>query len=117
MLKAESIKINDFSINLNQRVRNKTLTEPLVRKVLLDVLNGWAEFAVNQQHVIAYQVSVLSPEILAPSAIEQNDLIAAIEVLRAKTSRVIDNIEIIQTLPGAKLARAQQDQMSLEEMR
>ena len=116
-LKGESIAKNEYSINLDRRTRNRAIPEPLVRKVLLDVLNDWADFAVNQQHVIAYQVSVLSPEILAPSALEQSDTIAAIEVLRAKTTRVISNIEKMEKLPGATLARTPQDHISLEEVR
>jgi hypothetical protein len=48
---------------------------------------------------------------------EQNDLIAAIEVLRAKASRVISNVMKIEMLPGAPLARTPRDLMSLEEVR
>ena len=84
---------------------------------MLDILNDWADFAVNQQHVIAYQVSVLSPEVLNPSVMEQNDLIAAIEVLRSKANRVINNVLKIERLPGAMLARTPQDRLSLEEVR
>ena len=116
-LKAESISKNEYSINLDRRLGSRSIPEPLARKVLLDILNDWADFAVNQQHVIAYQVSVLSPEILTPSAIEQSDVVAAIEVLRAKVNRVIINIQKIEMLPGATLARTPPDQMSLEEVR
>src|SRR5262249_33521768 len=72
-LKAESIIKTESSINLDRRAGSRTIPEPRARKVLLDILNNWADFAVNQQHVITYQVSVLSPEILKPSALEQND--------------------------------------------
>ena len=116
-LKAKSIAKNEYAINLDRRTQIRSIPEPLARKVLLDVLTGWADFAVNQQHVIAYQVSVLSPEVLNPSAIEQNDLIAAIEVLRSKTNRVISNVQAIEDLPGARLARTPQDHLSLEEVR
>jgi hypothetical protein len=116
-LKKQSIAKNDYSINLDRRGSGRSIPEPLARKVLLDILNGWADFAVNQQHVIAYQVSVLSPEIVKPSAIEQNDPVAAIEVLRAKTNRVISNINKIEILPGATLARTPGDHQSLEEIK
>ncbi len=116
-LKTQSITKNEYSINLDRRAGSRSLPEPLARKVLLDVLNDWANFAVNQQHVIAYQVSVLSPEVLNPSAIEQSDPIAAIEVLRSKANRVINNIQKIEKLPGATLARTTSDRLSLEEVR
>ena len=116
-MKAESIVKNEYSINIDRRITGRTLPEPLARKLLLDILTEWANFAVNQQHVIAYEVSVLSPEVLTPSAIEKNDLIASIAVLRSKVNRISDNIERIERLPGAKLARTTADHMSLEEAR
>ncbi|PYQ61254.1 MAG: hypothetical protein DMF58_05500 [Acidobacteria bacterium] len=116
-LKAQSIAKNEYSINLDRRAGRRFIPEPLARKIILDILNDWADFAVNQQHVIAYQVSVLSPEVLNPSAMEQNDLIAAIEVLRSKANRVINNVLKIERLPGAMLARTPQDRLSLEEVR
>jgi hypothetical protein len=116
-MKTESISKNEYSINLDRRAGMRTVPEPLARKILLDVLNDWADFAVNQQHVIAYQVSVLSPQILKPSPFEQNDLVAAIEVLRTNATRVADNISKMQKLPGALLARTPQDSLSLEEVR
>jgi len=116
-MKSQSITKNEYSINLDRRAGNRGMPEPLARKALLDVLNTWADFAVNQQHVVAYQISVLSPEILNPSAMEQGDVIAAIEVLRAKTNRIISNIAKIQNLPGAMLARTPEDHLSLEEVR
>jgi len=115
--KAESIAKNEYTINLDRTSSTRSIPEPLARKVLLDTLNAWADFAVNQQHVIAYEVSVLSPEILTPSTIEQNDLIAAIEVLSAKTNRLIINVQRIEKLPGATLARTPEDHVSLEEVR
>ena len=116
-LKTESIAKSEYSVHFNQPHRGRSVPEPIARKVLLDVLNDWADFAVNHQRVIAYQVSVLSPQTLVPSAIEQKDPVAAIEVLRAKTTRVINNIKRIEKLPGATLARTTSDRLSLEEVR
>jgi len=115
--KAESIAKNEYTINLDRKSSTRSIPEPLARKVLLDTLNAWADFAVNQQHVIAYEVSVLSPQILTPSTIEQSDLIAAIEVLNAKTIRLINNVQRIEKLPGATLAHTPEDHTSLEEVR
>jgi hypothetical protein len=116
-LKAQSITKNEYSINLARRAGSRSIPEPLARKILLDFLNDWADFAINQQHVIEYQVSVLSPNVLTPSAIEENDLVAAIEVLRSKANRVITNVEKIEKLPGATLARTPGDHLSFEEVR
>src|SRR5260370_9782378 len=65
-IKSRSITKNEYSINLDRRAGNRPIPEPLARKVLLEVLNDWADFAVNQQHVNASQISVLSPAFLTP---------------------------------------------------
>lgn len=116
-LKRQSIVKNEYAIYLDRRAAVHSIPEPVAQKVLLDILSDWADFAVNQQHVIAYQVSVLSPEILKPSTMEQNDVVAALEVLRSKANRVVNNIEEIEKLPGATLARTSNDHLSLEEVR
>ncbi|HLJ73782.1 MAG TPA: hypothetical protein VKU62_04310, partial [Thermoanaerobaculia bacterium] len=116
-LKAQSIAKNEYSINLDRRAGNRTIPDPLARKILFDILNNWATFAVNEQHVITYQISVLSPEILTPSGIEQNDLVASIEVLRQKVKRIMTNIDALENLPGAKLVKTGKDNMSLEEVK
>jgi hypothetical protein len=116
-LKTQSIAKNEYTIYFSQPSRSRMIPDTVARKVLLDILNTWADFAVNQQHVIAYQVSVLSPEILKPSALEQTDAVAAIEVLRSKATRVINNVQLIEKLPGAMLARTPADRLSLEEVR
>jgi len=115
-LKVAAIAKNEYAVYLNHRGAIRSIPELLSRKVLLDILNNWADFAVNKQRVITYQVSVLSPEMLKPSAIEENDTVAAIEVLRLKTNRVIGNLRRIERLPGASLARTS-DHLSLEEIR
>lgn len=116
-LKRQSIAKNDYAISFSQQTQTRRVPETIVRKVLLDTLNAWADFAVNQQHVTSHQVSVLSAEILRPSEIEKQDLIAAIQVLRGKINRIIGNITTLQTLPGANLARTPGDRASLEEVR
>ncbi|HSP16268.1 MAG TPA: hypothetical protein VLV78_16085 [Thermoanaerobaculia bacterium] len=116
-LKRQSISKNEYSINLVRRDGLHAIPEPIVRKVLLDILDGWADFAVNQQQVLSYRISVLSPDILKPNAIELSDPIAAIEVLRGKTNRVIQNIKEIEGLPSGNLVRTPSDRISLPEVR
>jgi hypothetical protein len=116
-LKRQSISKNEYSINLVRRDGLRSMPEPIARKVLLDVLNTWADFAVNQQQVLSYRISVLSPAILQPSTVEMNDPIAAIEVLRGKTTQVIGNIKEIEGLPSGNLVRTKTDHISLPEVR
>lgn len=114
--KRDSISKNDFAVSFARTRTSGGLPETLVRKVLLDILNTWAVFVINEQHALDYRVSVLSPQILDRSEVQNTDPIVAIQVLRSKIYRVIENIEEINRLPAAELMKTS-DRMSLAEIR
>src|SRR5438132_1782526 len=116
-MKRQSISKNEFSINYVRTKRTDKIPETTVRKTLLDILNAWATYAVNEQHVLEYRVAVLSPQIVDDATIDPNDYIAAIQVLRAKIYRVLDNIDDIEKLPGAEQAKTPSERTSLEEIK
>ncbi|HUJ14749.1 MAG TPA: hypothetical protein VLV86_25345 [Vicinamibacterales bacterium] len=116
-MKSDTINKNEYSINYIRPRGIGVIPESLVRKVLLDILNGWAAYEVQDQHVLDFRVTVLSPRIVDDPAIDSSDTIAAIQVLRSKIYRVLDNIQDIKKLPGAELAKTSRDPMSLEEIR
>src|SRR6185436_4895395 len=88
----------------------------LVPKVLTDILGAWANFAINEQHVLSYRVAVLSPAVIDAAPLEATDPIVAVVVLRSKIMRVLDNIREVNNLPAAELARTR-DGLSLAEIR
>ena len=116
-LKRTSISKNEYALHYSRALHTRGVPDEITKKVMADVLSTWADFAINQQHVITYQVSVLSSEILKPNELEQRDLIASIEILRAKANRIISNIESIAKLPGANLVRTPGEHASLEEIK
>src|SRR2546430_93521 len=59
--KRESINRNEFAISYTRNSKAGGVPETLVRKVLIDILNTWAAFAINEQHALDYRVAVLSP--------------------------------------------------------
>ena len=115
-LKRDSISKSDFAIGYSRSSSSGALPETLVRKVLVDIINTWATFAINEQHALDYRVAVLSPQILDQTEIQRGDPIIAIQVLRSKVYRVIENIEVMNVLPGAELIKTA-DRMSLAEIR
>lgn len=116
-LKRISISKNEYALHYAQKLRTRGVSDVITKKVMADILDAWADFSVNQQHVTTYQVTVLSSEILKPNEMERRDLIASIEILRAKAKGVINNIATIARLPGANLVRTRGGQASLEEIR
>jgi hypothetical protein len=116
-LRTQSIAKNEYAISITRPDSIRTIPEPIARKALLDILSGWADFAVNQQHIMMYQVSVLSPRLVDSSPAEEGDFVAAIEMLRLNATRVISNLDRISHLQGAALVRTPDDHVSLEEVR
>jgi hypothetical protein len=114
--KRESINKNDFAISYARGSKSGDIPENVARKVLVDILNTWANFAINEQHALDYRVSVLSPQILDQTEIGSNDPIVAVEILRSKIYRVMDNISQVNELPAAELMKTS-DRMSLAEIR
>lgn len=114
--KQQSINKNDYAVSYARTSSSGGLPETLARKVLLDILQTWAVFAINEQHALDYRVAVLSPQILDQSEVQNTDPIVAIQVLRSKIYRVIENIEEINRLPAADLIKTS-DRMSLAEIR
>jgi hypothetical protein len=115
--KRDAITKNEYSLSFVRFERVQTIPEPIVRKVIADIINSWSDYAMKDQDVLAYRVAVLSPEILIPSDIERSDPIIGTHKLRARTVRLLDNVSVLQRLPGAELARASSNRMSLEEVR
>jgi len=114
--KRASISKNEFAISYARISGSSNIPESLVRKVLADILNTWAAFAINEQHALDYRVSVLSPQIIDQTDIGGSDPIVAIEILRSKTYRVLENIEDLNKLPAAELMKTS-DHVSLAEIR
>ena len=115
--KSAAIKKNDYSINYLRTEKTSQIPESVVRKVLSDILSGWAAFSIHEQHVLSYRMAVLSPNLLASSDAEDGDFIIALQVLREKMFRVANNVRALGELPGAELVRTPKDQISLEEIR
>ncbi|HYO75296.1 MAG TPA: hypothetical protein VE010_02440 [Thermoanaerobaculia bacterium] len=116
-LKRESLAKNEYSINFAQTAGTAKIPEKLIRKVLSDILTNWANFAANEQHVLSYRVFVLSPTLLEPTPLEQTDLVAGVQILRSKVSRVMATIQEIGQLPAADLARTEGDRLSLMDLK
>jgi len=116
-LKQQSIVKNDYAICFTRGSHVIGVPEVVARRVLVDIMNRWADFEVNQQRVTSYQIAVLSPEFLTAQDGNDSDLIASIEVIRQKVNRAIANVDAIRKLPGATQVRTANDHVSLDEVR
>ena len=106
-----------YTLSMRRHERLTTLPRDLINKVLLDVLNVWAKQADERKGATKYNVDVLSPSILQRKMLEREDYLVAIDVFRAKTSRVLATIDEIAKLPGAKTIRVGEDRVALADVR
>src|ERR1043166_5967584 len=112
--KAASIAKNDYSINWLRTRETMGVPETAVKKALIDVLQEWSRFVVNDQHVLRYRLTVLSPQTIS-TADGDGEPLVAIQVLRSQIYKVLQNIDELHGVPGAELVRSA-DGMSLEEI-
>jgi hypothetical protein len=101
--RSDALDKNSFSINYVLTQKSRLVPATLVQKALLDILSGWAADVINEQHVVQYQLAVLTPELMDERPAERTDHIMGLQVLRSKIHRVLDNIRDLQEVPGAEV--------------
>ena len=106
-----------YTISMRREERLKNLPRDLMNKVLLDILTTWAKQADERKGAMQYDVSILSVNILQRDMLEQEDYLVAIDILRAKTARVLATIDEIAELPGARAMRVGEERVTLAEVR
>jgi hypothetical protein len=113
--KAASLTKNDLSLNWLRTPDTAAVPESVVRKVLLDIMSGWAHYAANEQHVLKYRISVFSPQMVGTGDGDSEPVIA-IQVLRSKIYKILRNIDDLRQVPGSELVHSGGG-TSLEEIR
>lgn len=113
--KAAAVSKSDYALNWLRTHDTAGVPEAVVRKALLDTLSGWARYVTNEQHVLRYRLNVYSAEMIGTGG-DDSEPIVAIQVLRSKIYKVLQNIDDLRLVPGSELLRSA-DGTSLEEMR
>lgn len=115
-MKRAALSKNMFSLNFQHNQATSRVPESTIRSVLVDTMNVWADVAVNEQHVVDYRVSVLSPEVIGGSVAPQQDYVPTLIALHSQMMDVLENIAKIRDIPGAELAKSS-DRLTLDELR
>lgn len=113
--KAASIAKNDYALNWLRTSETGNVPETLVKKVLTDTLAAWAAYAATEQHVLQYRLAMLSPQVVDTSDAVGEPVIA-VQMLRSKIAKVLQNVDELRKVPGAELVRSRGG-MSVEEIR
>jgi len=115
--KREALTDPRFSLSLRRHERFKAMPRSVMEKVLNDTLSTWAKQADERRGATKYDVPMFTQNVLNRAAIEKEDYLVGIDMLRAKARRIIDNIDKIAKLPGAGIVRTPKEKISLAEVR
>ena len=115
--KREEMTDPAYVISMRRDERLVTLPRNLMEKILLDTLNTWAKQAEERKGATRYNVSVLSTDILQKEILSREDYLVAIDILRAKTNRVLETLRRIARIPGAESIRIGEKRISMAEIR
>lgn len=114
--KRQSLPKNEYTINFLRRPDDQQVPESLIRKALEDVLRIWADRAINDQRVLTFRISVLSPSVIVSGTSAGIEPAITVQILRTQIQEVLKNIAAIRDLPGADVMRTR-DGQTLAEIR
>jgi hypothetical protein len=115
--KRESMSTSAYALNLVRDEQTVSMPSSLVNKVLNDILATWAQNADQRKGALKYRVPVYSRNIIQKEFIEAEDYIIAVDILRSKINRILENIDSLSKLPGATVMRTGRQRISLAEVR
>lgn len=103
--KKASVRRSEFAISYLSASESKDIPKSLRVKVLMDILGAWAERTVQNTGVVLYDLPILSSAIFERDVLDKYDYIIAVDILRTKIGRIIENIRQLSEIPGAKVVR------------
>ena len=93
------------------------IPDVLLQKVLNDILASWARYAVESKRVFDYQIDVPSPNLLRTDLVAADNGVIRLDTLRGRINRILRSLDELVGLPGAKLVRVGEDEVSLSDIR
>jgi hypothetical protein len=114
--KKASLSKAEYAISMAAKERVKRVPQSVRAKILNDILATWAEQTVDDKGVSLYDISILSSGIFNDAGSPAYDYLVGLDVVRGKIAKVVDNVEQLTTLPGAKVLRTEKTNRSLGEL-
>lgn len=105
-----------YELRMDMSTGLADLPDGLHEKVLRDILKAWATQAVQLRGALRYSPGVLTKHVLPTTILDEDPLVAA-DMLRQKTNGMLDAVDALAELPGARTYRPSDDKLSLDEIR
>lgn len=115
--KRAQLKSSAFSLSLSLPLGISSLPDKLVEKVLVDILNSWADFADQQKGVMQYSEALSADNFLPKDLLLSEEYLIQADILRSKLLKAMENLELISRIPGSQLIRVGKKKVSLIELK
>jgi len=89
----------------------------VMAKVLNDILMTWAEYADRVKGALKYRISIVSHNILDKQALEAEEFLVAIDILKQIIARINGDIEKLAKIPGSETIKLEKTQLSLVDLK
>jgi len=93
-----------------------TIPQVVVTKAMTDVLTTWASESEMKRGVLNHQVEVLTPAMLDVGLGVEGSRLLRADLLRTGLIRIVQNVENVEGLPGAKLIRSGPERLTFQEV-
>lgn len=113
--KKASLKKNLFAIKFTSPDGIKDIPDEVAKRALSTTLARWADWAQTEGRVTSFDTAILSPSVLDDTP--RSNQVIAIRILIKRLAQVLDNIDELEKLPSADVARTPTDHLSLAELR
>jgi hypothetical protein len=114
--KLRAMQNNTFTLVAQLSQRSFTSwPRPLIGKVMNDILSEWVEES-RAQGVFKFDLNVFSENIIANVLSAEDDYLVLVDRLRVTINRILRNLSDLSAIPGARLVRVGEQQVSLGEV-
>jgi hypothetical protein len=103
--KREGIRVAEFTLSLRRTERIKAMPQPMMDKVLTDTLSVWAAQADATKGVARPDIDLVSREVFARAANDDESALIRIDVMRSGARRILSALNALERVPGSRGVR------------
>ena len=111
----KALQNGEFTLVLQQNGSLSTLPATVAGKIIEDILSVWVDQS-RTRGVYKFDLSIFSTNILDEITGSTSDYTIQLDRIRLTINRVLANLDLLETIPGARLVRVGDKQVSLGEL-
>lgn len=115
--KVSALKGGLYRLTILRQERMVEMGRTQLDQILRGILSAWAEDAANTRGGLKYDIPIFTKGILQRESLASEDYVIAVDILRRKINRVIENIDALSKIPGIQIYRLEGSGVSLPEIR